>query len=199
MKKSIDRKTLFSPAPILVVGTYNTDMQPNVMTAAIGGLVSGAPAAIGVCLRKATLTYENIIRNKAFTVNIPSEDYVKEIDYFGISSGRDNDKFLATGLTAVKGNYVDAPYVEEFPINLECKLIQIVDLGFHTQFIGEIVDVKVNEEMLNEKEIPNTDKIRPILFSGTDRCYYGLGNNLGIGFSIGREFKPNNEFKPNKQ
>ena len=193
MKKSIGIQTSFYPAPIFIVGTYNIDMQPNVMTAALGGLVSGKPAAIGVCLRKATLTHESIIRNKVFTVSIPSEDYVKEIDYIGITSGRNNNKFLDTGLTPIKGTHVDAPYIDEFPINLECKLIETIDLGFHTQFIGEIVDVKVNEELLNEKEMPNIEKMRPISFLGSDRCYYGLGNNLGTAFSIGKDFKPNKE------
>lgn len=192
MKKSIGSQAIMYPTPILIIGTYNTDMKPNVMTAAMGGIVSGVPATLSVSLRKATLTYENIIRNKVFTINIPSGNYVKEIDYMGMVSGRNNDKFLDTGLTAIKGSYVDAPYVEEFPLNLECKLIKIIELGLHTQFIGEIVDVKVSEEMLDEKGTPDIEKIKPIIYSiNGKRNYYGVGDKLGSAFSSGKEFKPN--------
>ena len=144
MKKIIGHQTIFFASPIFIIGTYNADMQPNVMTAALGSLVSGAPEALAVSVIKATLTHANIIRNKAFTISIPTENSVKQIDYLGITSGRNNDKFLDTGLTATKGSYVDAPYVEEFPINLECKLIKTYVLGKHTQFIGETVDMKIN-------------------------------------------------------
>lgn len=189
MKKSIGAQAIIYPTPTLIIGTYNTDMKPNVMTAAMGGIVSGAPAALSVSVRKATLTYENIIRNRVFTINIPSGIHVKEIDYIGIVSGRNCDKFLDTGLTAIKGNYVDAPYVEEFPLNLECKLIKIIELGLHTQFIGEIVDVKVSEEMLDEKGMPDIEKIKPIICSISN--YYGIGDKLGSTFSSGKGLKPN--------
>jgi len=98
-----------------------------------------------ISLRKATYSYGNIVERKAFTVNIPSEKYVKEADYFGTVSGRDVDKFKESGLTSVKSELVDAPYIQEFPLVLECKLIRTIEIGLHTQFIGEIMDVKADE------------------------------------------------------
>ncbi len=189
MKKSIGAKLAFSPLPTLVIGTYNVDMEPNVMTASFGGIVSAAPPALGVSIRKATLTYENIIRSKVFTISIPSENYIKEMDYFGLVTGKNNSKFLDTGLTATKGTFVDAPYVEEFPINIECKLIKTIELGSHIQFIGEIVEVKISEEVVDEKGNSDIAKLKPILFVGNDRSYYGLGDKLGNAFSIGEDFK----------
>lgn len=159
------------------------------MTAAFGGVVSAAPPTIGVSIRKATLTYENIIRSKEFTISIPSENYLKEADYFGIVSGRNNAKFLETGLTAIKGTYVDAPYVDEFPVNLECKLIKINELGLHTQFIGEIVEAKISEEVLDEEGNSDINKMKPISCLGSENSYYGLGNNLGRAFALGKEIK----------
>jgi flavin reductase (DIM6/NTAB) family NADH-FMN oxidoreductase RutF len=189
LKKSLGAKVMLSPLPVLVIGTYNADMKPNAMTAAFGSIVSAAPPTLGVSIRKATLTYENIMRSREFTISIPSETYVKEIDYLGIVSGRNHAKFLETGLTAIKGTYVDAPYVEEFPVNLECKLITINELGLHTQFIGEIVDAKISAEMLNEKGTLDTKKMKPISFLGNENSYYGLGNNLGGAFSLGKEIE----------
>lgn len=189
MKKSIGAKLAFSPLPTLVIGTYNVDMEPNVMTAAFGGIVSAAPPALGVSIRKATLTYENIIRSKVFTISIPNENYIKEMDYFGLVTGKNNSKFLDTGLTATKGTFVDAPYVEEFPINIECKLIKTIELGSHIQFIGEIVEVKISEEVVDEKGNSDIAKLKPISFVGNDRGYYGLGDKLGNAFSIGEDFK----------
>lgn len=189
MKKSIGAKLAFSPLPTLVIGTYNVDMEPNVMTASFGGIVSAAPPALGVSIRKATLTYENIIRSKVFTISIPSENYIKEMDYFGLVTGKNNSKFLDTGLTATKGTFVDAPYVEEFPINIECKLIKTIELGSHIQFIGEIVEVKISEEVVDEKGNSDIAKLKPISFVGNDRGYYGLGDKLENAFSIGKDFK----------
>ena len=97
------------------------------------------------------------------------------------------DKFAATGLTPVKSDLVDAPYVKEFPLILECKLIHTIEVGLHTQFIGEIVDVKADESVLGEKGIPDIEKVRPILFGPEIRTYHGIGKYLGQAFSIGRE------------
>ena len=80
---------------------------------------------------------------KAFTINIPSENYVKEADYFGIVSGKNENKFAKTGLTPVKSDIVDAPYIREFPVNLECKIIHVIEIGLHTQFIGEVMGLKL--------------------------------------------------------
>jgi flavin reductase (DIM6/NTAB) family NADH-FMN oxidoreductase RutF len=119
-------------------------------------------------------------------VNIPSADYIKEADYFGIVSGRDTDKFAATGLTPVKSGLVDAPYVQEFPYIIECKLLQHIELGLHTEFIGEIIDVKVEEAMVGENGVPVIDKIRPFFLAPGGGFYYAAGQQIGKAFSIGK-------------
>ena len=189
MKKSIGAKTIIYPIPILVVGTYDKAGKPNVMTAAWGGICCSSPPCVAVSLRKATYSYGNIIERKAFTINIPSETYVKEIDYFGIVSGKNKDKFSATGLTPVKSDLVDAPYVKEFPFALECRLLHTIEIGLHTQFIGEIVDIKADESVLGENGTLDIEKIKPILFSPESRTYYRVGQYLGKAFSIGKEIE----------
>jgi flavin reductase (DIM6/NTAB) family NADH-FMN oxidoreductase RutF len=127
------------------------------------------------------------VERKAFTISIPSENYVKEADYFGIASGKKVDKFLATGLTPVKSDLVDAPYVKEFPLILECKVINIVEIGLHTEFIGEILDVKADSSVLNEKNLPDIEKVKPIIWNIAGMTYHKVGNSVGQAFSIGKE------------
>jgi flavin reductase (DIM6/NTAB) family NADH-FMN oxidoreductase RutF len=187
MKKSLGAKTIVYPTPVFIVGTYDKAGKPNAMNVAWGGLCCSSPPSIAISLRKATYTYGNIVARKAFTVNIPSQHYVKESDYFGIVSGGKEDKFSATGLTPVRSGLVDAPYIEEFPLILECKLTHTVEIGLHTQFIGEILDVKADESVLGENGTIDIEKVHPILYAPEIRAYYGIGECLGKAFSIGKQ------------
>ena len=191
MKQSIGSRTIAFPTPTWVVGTYDRDGKPNIMTAAWGGICCSRPPCVYVSLRKATYSHGNIMSRRAYTVNTPSEHHVKEADYFGIASGRDADKFSVSGLTPVKSSVVDAPYVEEFPLVLECKVLRIVELGLHTQFVGEIMDVKADPSTLTENGLPDITKVKPIIFEPSNRRYFGLGSCLGQAFSIGKALQSN--------
>ncbi|HHT9130803.1 MAG TPA: flavin reductase family protein [Candidatus Brocadiaceae bacterium] len=186
MKKSLGAKTIVYPTPVFIVGTYDKAGKPNVMNVAWGGLCCSSPPCVAVSVRKATYTYGNIVDRKAFTINIPSESHVKQADYFGIVSGAKEDKFSATGLTPVKSDLVDAPYIKEFPLILECKLTHTTEIGLHTQFIGQIVDVKAEESVLGENGSLDIKKVNPILYAPENRAYYGVGECLGKAFSIGK-------------
>jgi flavin reductase (DIM6/NTAB) family NADH-FMN oxidoreductase RutF len=188
MKTHLPPKTILLPSPVLIIGTYGPEGIPNIMNAAWGGIVSSKPPCISVSLREATLSYHNIKSNKAFTVNIPSERYLREADFAGIVSGREYDKFKMTGLTAEKSTSVNAPFVKEFPYALECDLIREVDLGLHTMFIGEIVGIVADIEVLSSNKLPDIEKVRPMLFgSFGSPAYYSIGNKLGDAFSVGNE------------
>jgi len=187
MKKSLGAMTIVPATPVWVVGTYDREGKPNAMTAAWGGVCCSKPPCIYVSLRKATYTYGNIMERKAFTVSIPPEAYTKEADYFGIASGKTVDKFAATGLTPVKSDLVDAPYVKEFPLVIECKVIKTVKIGLHTEFIGEIVDVKADSTVLNKKNLPDIEKVKPIVWDVAGMAYHKVGKRTGKAFSIGRK------------
>ena len=186
MKKSLGAKTLVYPTPVFVVGTYDQAGKPNAMTAAWGGICCSQPPCVAVSLRKATYSYGNIVARKAFTISIPSEDHLKQADYFGIVSGRDVDKLGATHLTPVRSDLVDAPYVSEFPLILECKLAHTFKLGLHTQFVGEILDVKAEEAVLGHAGLVDIKKVRPLVFAPDTQSYYAIGNFMGRAFSIGK-------------
>ncbi len=187
MKKSLGARALVYPTPVLVVGTYDSNGKPNVMTASWGGICCSQPPCVAVSLRKATQTHGNITQRKAFTISIPSEDYVKQADYFGLVSGRSVDKFAATGLTPVKSELVDAPYVKEFPLIVECKLAHIFELGLHTQFVGEVVDVKAEEDVMAGGRLVDIKKLRPLAFAPDTQGYYGIGDFIGKAFSLGEK------------
>ncbi|MBF0546308.1 MAG: flavin reductase family protein [Candidatus Riflebacteria bacterium] len=186
MKRSFGPKTIIFPTPTWVICTWGKNGKPNAMAAAWGGICCSKPPCVGVSLRKATETYSNLMEKKAFTVNVPSENLVKFADYFGMVSGRDEDKISVKKLTPIKSNLVDAPYLDEFPMILECKVIQTVEIGLHTQFIGEIMDVKVDNECLDSKELPDMEKIKPLIYAPEIRKYYTVGKYLGEAFSIGK-------------
>ena len=188
MKKSIGADTLAYPNPVWCVGSYDADGKPNVMTIAWGGICCSKPPAVTISLRKATYTYGCIEARGAYTISVPSQKYVAEADYFGIASGKNTDKFKDTGLTAVRSAVVDAPYVAEFPLILECKVIHTHEIGLHTQFVGEIVDIKADEEILNEKGLPRMDKIAPFVYGHGVREYWTLGEVAGRAFDIGRRY-----------
>lgn len=189
MKKSIGPKTILYPTPVLAVGTYDENGKPNVMTAAWGGICCSSPPCVAVSLRKATWTYGAVMARKCFTISIPSEQYAREADFFGIATGRKTDKFAATGLTPERSDAVDAPYVKEFPLVLECRLIHTLEIGLHTQFVGEIVDLKADPSVLAEDGSPDIEKVRPILYGPENGYYFGLGQKLGKAFSIGTGFR----------
>ena len=188
MKKSLGVGTYALPSPVWVVGTYDAPGKPNLMTAAWGGICNSRPPCIYVSLRKATYSHGNIMARRAYTVSIPSERHVKEADWIGIASGRDFDKFTATKLTPVKGSTVDAPYVEEFPVVIECRVKEVVELGLHTQFVGEIMDVKAEQEVLNAKGGIDIEKVRPIIFTPSAGTYHGVGKKIQDAFTT-REMK----------
>jgi flavin reductase (DIM6/NTAB) family NADH-FMN oxidoreductase RutF len=187
MKKSLGPKTTVYPTPAFVIGTYDQEGKPNMATAAWSGICCSQPPCIGVSLRKATQSHRSIVETKVFTVNVPSEKYVKEVDYFGIARGKKVDKLSAAGLTAKRGTIVEAPYIEEFPFILECKLIHTIELGLHTHFIGEILDIKADEALLGSDGTIDVEKVQPIVFAPEVRKYFGLGPYLGKAFSIGKE------------
>ena len=188
MKKSIGAKTIVYPTPVFIVGTYDKNGKPNAMNVAWGGISCSSPPCVSISVREATYTHGNITNKKAFTVNIPSQTYIKEADYFGIASGKNEDKFAVTGLTPVKSELVNAPYIQEFPLVLECKLINTTELGLHTHFTGEIMDVKVDENLIDHGNL-DIEQIKPFLYDPSSRTYYSIGKQLEKAFSVGKDIK----------
>jgi flavin reductase (DIM6/NTAB) family NADH-FMN oxidoreductase RutF len=178
-KKSLGAHTIVPPCPVWVIGSYDSSGTANMMTASWVGICCSDPASVTVSLRKSRHSYGNIIASKAFTVNIPSETYAKETAFFGSVSGRDVDKLAATGLTPVKSELVNAPYLAEFPLVVECRLVETVEVGSHTMLIGEIVDVKAEEDILDDNDTPIPSKLQSFLFFPGSGNFYSTGGSIG--------------------
>jgi flavin reductase (DIM6/NTAB) family NADH-FMN oxidoreductase RutF len=186
VKRSLGAKTLLYPMPVLVVGSYDADGRPDVMTAAWGGVACSRPPCVSISLRAATASHGNITARKAFTISLPSREQAAQADYFGLVSGRDADKFAVAGLTPAKAEFVDAPGVAEFPLVVECEVVQVHELGLHTQFIGEVKDVKIDEACLDANGRIDIRKLDPIACALEAGGYFAFGEFIGPAFSIGK-------------
>lgn len=186
MKKSFGAQTLLAPTPVMVIGSYDAEGRPNVMNAAWGGICSSDPPSLAVSIRPGRYTFENIQHTGAFTVNVPSADQVRYADYAGLVSGRTVDKFKETGLTAVPSACVNAPIIQEFPLVIECIVLYTFELGVHVQIVGQIMDVKAEESVLDEAGNVSVAKLAPLCFSPLDGTYYRLGEAAGKAFTVGK-------------
>ena len=187
MKKSLGPRTMIYPLPVWCVGSYDKQGIPNLATVAWGGICCSKPPCVTVSLRKATYTYGNIIERQAYTVNVPSAAFAAEADYCGTATGRKENKFHGSGLTPVRSDLVDAPYVGEFPVVLECKVIHTYEIGLHTQFIGEILDVKVDEEKIAQDGKPDILSVDPMIYATKAQQYYRVWELIGQAYSIGKK------------
>ena len=188
MKRSLGPLTLVYPMPAFLVGSYDADGKANIITIAWGGICCSEPPRLTVSIRRSRWSYEAIVARKAFTVSIPSASMAAQTDFAGIASGRDADKFKELGLTAVRGEFVDAPYVGECPVVVEAALYSSQDLGSHVQFIGDIKDVKVDEACLDEAGKPLLARIDPLLYDGSAREYHRAGEAVAKAFAAGKAF-----------
>lgn len=187
MKRSLGARPIAYPTPVFLVGTYDAQGRPNIMTAAWAGICCSRPPCVSVSLRKATYSHGSITRAQAFTVSIPSAGQVMEADYAGIYSGKELQKFDELGLTPVRSELVDAPYVEQCSLVLECTLAQTHELGLHTQFVGEILDVKADEQVLDDRGRPEILKVDPLIYATGDQGYYAVGRRVATAFSVGKK------------
>ncbi len=186
MKKSLGARTLIYPSPVLVIGTYDKQGKPDVMTASWGGIASSQPPCVAISVRQQTFSYQNLMDRKAFTISIPPQKYVKEADYIGLVSGRTTDKLKAAKLSAVKSKLVDAPYIKEFPLVLECQVIHTTNLGMHTQFIGEVLDAKADDSVLGDDGSVDVKKLLPLIYTPDTQQYFGIGDFIANVFSAGK-------------
>ena len=190
MKVSLGARTIAFPLPVWVIGTYNEAGRPNAMTASWAGVCCSQPPCVYFSARASRYTYKNVQARKAFTVNIPELRHAAAADYLGLVSGQSVDKFAVARLTPVRAEHVDAPAVAEFPLTLECRLVQAIELGTHAMFIGEIADVKCAESVLGLEGKPDMRKLRPFIYSTADAAYYAVERSIGRAYELGLIIEP---------
>ena len=147
MKKSIGKPERLYPNPVVMV-SCSDGTKDNIITLAWVGTVCSNPPMISISIRPSRYSHEFISASMEFVINIPEEKMLKACDFCGTNSGRDIDKFKKLDLTKEKGFIVNAPLIKECPINIECKVRQIIHLGTHDMFIGEVLSVNADEEII---------------------------------------------------
>jgi flavin reductase (DIM6/NTAB) family NADH-FMN oxidoreductase RutF len=172
------------PTPVILVTSVDDDGKPNIITLAWTGVLCSEPPQIGISMTPARYSHNLIRKSGQFVVNVPTSDILKEVDYCGSVSGRKADKFKETGLTPIKANKVEPPVIKECPISMECMVKNIVQLGSHDLFVGEIVSVGSDEKLVQNGHRQDLTEFKSIVFSPLDDGYYSLGKLLGkMGFS----------------
>jgi flavin reductase (DIM6/NTAB) family NADH-FMN oxidoreductase RutF len=175
------------PMPVVLVGA-NVGDRPNFLAIAYVGIVCHAPPMIEIALRKGRFSSEGIKENKTFSVNTASVDLLEATDYCGIYSGAKVDKSQL--FEVFYGELETAPMIVESPLNVECRLAEVLDLeGSHEVFVGEIVEAYCSEEYLSEGR-PDLGKIKPIVYDGSSSSYWGRGEKLARAFQVGKDYKP---------
>ncbi len=180
-KKEIKANTLLMPVPVTLVTALDENGRPNIITLAWVGTVASVPPQISISIRKSRYSHKPVKDNREFVLNIPGENLLVETDACGSVSGRDVHKFEEFNLTPTEASVVKAPLIEECPINMECKISDILELGSHDMFVAEIVAMHANEEVLSDGRV-NASKMRPIAYCPHD--YWSLKEKIGTyGFS----------------
>lgn len=182
-KVSFKPGNMLYPLPVVMVSVGDIEGESNIITVAWTGTINSDPAMVSISVRKSRHSYDMLVESKEFCVNLTNKDLAFATDFCGVKSGRDIDKWEAAKLTKGQCEKIKAPLIAESPVNIECKVTKMEDLGSHTIFYGEVVAVQVNEELLDDKNVFHFNDCNPIAYSHGK--YYTLGEELGkFGYSV---------------
>lgn len=187
MRKDLGSLPAVFPMPVLLVATYGEDGKIDVMNVAWGGICTMDKIALNLAPERKTL--KNIRANKAFTVSITDEAHIKEADFFGTASGNVMaDKFERSGLNAAKSSKVNAPVLEDFPVTMECELVEARDMFGEVRVVGQIVNVVADEKVLDANGKIDASKLNAVMFDQYNNSYYRTGEKIAQAWHVGAEF-----------
>ena len=184
MKKDLGPVPAVYPMPVLMVASYDENEKVNVMNAAWGQICDDDK--IILFIGEGKKTWLNIKASRAFTVALADKDHMAAADFFGIASGnRISDKFERTGFHAVKSDRVHAPIIEEFPVVMECELLEFLHTDYVDGIVGRIVNVKAEESVLSGKDKVDPEKLHALMFDQFQNGYYATGAKVGKAWNAG--------------
>lgn len=184
MKQDWKPGTLIYPLPAAMISCGCTTEEYNIITLSWLGTICTNPPMCYISVRPERYSYEIIKKNMEFVINITTQELAYATDWCGVKSGKDFNKFADMGLTAGKASIVQAPVIEESPLNIECRVREILSLGSHDMFIADVVNVKADEKYIHaETGKFSLEDANPIAYSHGQ--YYELGNKIGgFGWSV---------------
>lgn len=182
-KQSWKPGNMLYPLPVVMVSAADKEGRDDIITVAWAGTVCTNPPMVSISIRPERYSYHMIRETGEFVINLTTEELAFAIDYCGVKSGRDVDKFKETGLTREKAEKVKAPMIAEAPVSIECKVKEIRELGSHHMFIAQVAAVHADEKYMDEKNRFDLNRARPIVYSHGE--YLGTGKKLGtFGYSV---------------
>ncbi len=184
-KTKITPQPLLYPYPAVLVGARVAG-KPNFMTAAWCGVACSEPPMISVAIRPSRYTYQGVRENMTFSINIASADLVRETDYCGTKRGSDVDKVKVCGFDIFYGKTETAPLIEQCPVNLDCRVVHILELGSHALIVGRVEEAFVSDQCLSDGR-PDAEKIKPFAFVAGQ--YRAIGDVVAKGFAAGQQLK----------
>ena len=174
------------PLPAVMVSYQRPGEKPNIITVAWTGTVCSSPAMVSISVRPERYSYDIIKDTGEFVINLTTEKLARATDFCGVRSGRDVDKFAQMQLTAGKAVHVEAPLIEESPVNIECRTVQILELGSHHMFVAEVLGVDVDDKYLDKNGKFQLNQAGLMVYSHGE--YFGLGKKIGkFGYSVRRK------------
>ena len=176
------------PLPAVLVSCQGNDGKPNLITIGWVGTICSDPAMVSISVRPERYSYHMLKETGEFVINLTTEELLEATDYCGVASGRDVNKWEKMNLTPIPSEKISVPAIEESPINIECKVTEVKELGTHHMFIAEVVNVRADEKYMDEKGKFHLEYSKPIAYShGT---YFSLGEELGrFGYSVRKNKK----------
>ena len=182
------------PLPVVMVSLADRDGKPNIITLAWVGTICSDPAMVSISVRPERYSHPILKETGEFVINLTTRKLVYATDYCGVKSGRDVDKFRDMHLTAVPASRISAPMIAESPVNIECVVKEVKELGSHDLFLAQVEAVHADQQYMDEKGRFCLEKAEPIVYShGT---YFGCGEQLGtFGYSVRKKTKQESGFR----
>lgn len=188
-KISFKKSTMIYPLPVLMVSCGSEIEEYNIITVAWTGTICSEPPMCYVSIRKSRHSYDIIKRTGCFCLNLTTEELCKKVDWCGVKSGKDHKKFTEMNLTPIKAPNIPTIMIGESPLNIECEVVEIKELGSHDMFIAKVVGVNAEEKYIN-KETGEFDLKKANLITYNHGKYYSIGKELGFfGYSIQKNKK----------
>lgn len=186
------------PVPPVMVSCQRPGEKPNIITIAWAGTVCSDPAMVSISIRPERYSYDIIKETKEFVINLTTKDIAYATDYCGVKSGRDVDKYKEMNLTPSVSKEISAPGIEESPVNIECKVTEIIHLGVHDLFLAEVVAVSVDDTLIDENNKFHLNDCGLVAYSHGE--YYTLGEKLGkFGYSVQKKAEKKTGEKSSKK
>ena len=191
MKKSLKLRAVVSPTPTIIAAAYDENGKVDACTLAFYMPTSHKPPCLTIAINATAKrkTLKSILRSGAFTIGYPSIEQAAETDWIGMASGYEHDKIAEVGWTTTKSEFVNAPVVNELKLTIECKVVNTVDIGSHTQITGEVVNIQADESILDERGKYDLAKLNQIIYDEEQFVYRTVGGKTADAFKAGLVYK----------